>query len=279
MVGFKDACVQHIKQKKELSQLDDSYVRKAMDEVPAPNFAKYSSFQQALRSKKVKEYVRTVRAKLRSVYGLFVTEPVSGAEAEKKEFTQDFLQELLQRHRSTAERVPYYSQFYTKVCQALQEYGIVSYRLLDLACGYNPFALTYSKCPPDEYVAVDLSSSEMNAVNLFFKRKGYGGLAFACDVLSSDFLSYLEEETFDVVFLLKALDSFETVKRHSSKKLLAALRAKVLVVSFPLLSIGGHTSISQVRRGWFERFCEKEGWQLSSFTLPNELVYIVFKGV
>lgn len=278
MVRFEQDCRDHIKQKKELAQLDDQYVLHVMADIPAPDFSKYSSFTQALRSKKVKEYIRTVRAKLRTVYGLFVTEPVTPNEVSTKDFSDEFVHELLQRHRSTAERVPYYQQFYRNICDVLEKHAVVSYRLLDIACGYNPFALQYFTCAPKEYVAVDLSSNEMSVIDTFFKTKNMMGTAFGSDVLSDDFMNYLEKEVFDVVFLLKALDSFETVKRHSSKKLLVTIQAKLLIVSFPLVSIGGGASISQDRRGWFERFCEKEGWEFSTFALPNELVYIVIKG-
>jgi hypothetical protein len=103
------------------------------------------------------------------------------------------------------------------------------------------------------------------------------GKAFGVDVLSDAFLSYLEKECFDVVFFLKALDSFETVRRHSSKKLLSVVQAPFIVVSFPLVSIGGKSSIQSSKRVWLERFCEKEGWEFTTFSLPNELFYCIQK--
>ena len=77
------------------------------------------------------------------------------------------------------------------------------------------------------------------------------------------------------MFLFKALDSLEAVARHASKPFLASLPTRFLVVSFALRSIGGNTSIGSNRRKWFENFCSKQGWELQTLQVPNELFYVV----
>jgi hypothetical protein len=95
------------------------------------------------------------------------------------------------------------------------------------------------------------------------------------DVLSDKFSSWVSDKYFDLVFFFKALDSFEQVKRHSSKKLLAKFNASFFVVSFSLVSIGGNVSIDSSKRIWFERFCEANGWQINTLQVPNEIFYLV----
>lgn len=272
---FQDELIAHIKNKPELLKLDNSFVLTHLQKhFATSDLDKYTSFDQALRSKKIKAKVRETRTYLRQVYGLFLNRPVGLDDVGRN---TSFLLEL---HKSTQERVPYYVQFYQKMFTILKGWGLPEeFTVLDVACGYNPFAVSYMPMVPQRYVACDLSSQEMAVIEQFFKNESLSGEAFGQDVMDASFLRYLADHSFDVVFFFKALDSFERVKRHSSKKLLAAVNAPFIVVSFPLVSIGGGSTIQGSKRVWFENFCQKENWILESFELPNEVVYVVNKGV
>lgn len=264
---FEKEFVSLIKKKSELSLLDDDYVLKCIHSHSFPSMEKYISFDQATRNKKVKQSVREVRAYLRKVYGLFLKE-------QSITHQSDFLQ-LLSLHRSTDERLPYYSVFYDKLFSLLDSLGLPEfYTLFDVACGYNPLAYTYLPRQPSRYVACDLSSKEMNRISDLTPQHIS---CFGTDVLSSNFMSWLVTQTFDVVFFFKALDSFESVQRHSSKALLDACAASLIVVTFPLQSIEGKKSIHSDKRVWLEHFCTKQSWGLHSFQIPNELVYVIVK--
>jgi 16S rRNA (guanine(1405)-N(7))-methyltransferase len=280
---FEKEFITLIKQKKELSFLDDAFILEYLEKTllshKIPDLSIYSSFEQALRNKKIKSLLSEVRKQLREVYGLFLINPITANQiAQIRSVSDPLLQKILQQHRSTEERVPYYTTLYLRLFDDLFEKGLPKdFRLLDVACGYNPFAYQFLPTPPNEYVAVDLSSSELACVQQFFSQAGIVGTAFGADALSATFADFLAEQKFDVVFFLKALDSFETVKRHSSKKLLSAVQSPLIVVSFPLVSIGGKSSIQSSKRSWLERFCEKEGWEFTTFSLPNELFYLIQK--
>jgi hypothetical protein len=85
----------------------------------------------------------------------------------------------------------------------------------------------------------------------------------------------------DVIFMLKLLDTLETIKRHHTKKLIPRLaeHAQWIVVSFATQSLGGNKTISDSRRTWFESFLARQkescGWTYDTFSIPNEKFYLI----
>lgn len=280
-VKFQKELTLSVKQKPELSGLDDEFVLHYLNKhylaLGSFDMEKYSSFKQCLRSKKTKELISLTRKDLRTVYGLFLVTPLS----EKSIFSLDSYDNpkvdvLLNAHRSTQERLSYYSSIYPLLFDTLFEMGLSKeFSLLDVACGYNPLAYRFFPAKPSRYVACDLSSKEMGFINDFFKKTGIVGEAFGADVTSEEFALWLSKHSFDVCFLFKALDSFEFVKRHLSKKVMSSINAKFFVVSFPLLSIGGVVEIAASKRTWFERFCQQNEWHFKTLQVPNEIFYVI----
>jgi hypothetical protein len=278
---FELEFVDLIKQKPELKALDDafvnSYLKKIYLSLGSFDLEKYSSFKQCLRSKKTKELISTTRKDLRTVFGLFVVNPLNKKIINSlQSFDDDQIDDILSSHRSTEERLPFYSSIYPLIFDKLKTLGLqADYSLLDIACGYNPFAYKFLPFKPQKYLACDLSSSEMSLVNDFFSQTKISGSAFGADAISEQFFLWLETNSFDLCFLFKALDSFEQVQRHISKKLLSMIKSKFFVVSFSLVSIGGNSQIQANKRTWFERFCERNGWQFETVQVPNEIYYVI----
>ena len=73
---------------------------------------------------------------------------------------------------------------------------------------------------------------------------------------------------------LKTLDQLERVKRNISEKLLKAVDAEIIVVSFPTVSISGKNIIDVSKRGWFEKLLDRLGWKFEKFNISNELFYV-----
>ncbi|MGM5480931.1 MAG: hypothetical protein ACQESE_00825 [Nanobdellota archaeon] len=282
---FEDELVDLIKQKNELSSLDDDFVKSVLQKKVAPystkDLGKYSSFKQFKRSSLCKILLTETRKYLRDVYGVFLQKPLSSF----THFTDSIssiadvkIDGLLEAHQSTRERMPYYTEIYTRIWEECHKKGLDedSFSVLDLACGWNPFALKYFPSRPRYYFANDLSSEDMALVNRFFSKVDQDGCARAFDLLSEQFLAWLDTlPDIDVCFLFKALDSLEYAQRHSSKRLLQKLSAKckLVVVSFSRVSIGGRHEIDTKRRSWFETWCEKYGWSIEIVTVPNESFY------
>lgn len=266
---FLDELTSLVKQKPELSSLDDSFVRKIILQQNLLIPDKYKTFEQFKKSAACKKLVSQTRKLLREIYGVFIKKPLG-------KLSLHDIDLVLQSHQSTKERYNYLATCYNLLFDKLFSKGLAKdFSLLDIACGFTPFTLSYFPIRPNQYIACDLSSSDMNSIAAFFNQERQQSTVKAIDVLSEDFLSWVKNVSVDVCFLFKALDSFEHRKRHSSKAILTAIPATFLVVSFSLVSLGGKASIGEEKRSWFERFCTKQGWTFETMRLPNELFYIV----
>ena len=284
-INFADDLVALVKQKPELAALDDVFVldaiKKALTKKVAAKLASSPSFVQFRKSGLCKSLVSDTRKVLREVYGVFIKTPLRSQTklfSRISSYDDEELNDMLLWHQSTMERAPFYTTLYPNLFSLLHEQGLSDdFVLADFACGYNPLAYKFLPIKPTSYVACDLSSEEMLMLNDFFKRVSISGEVHGFDLLSESFSSWLTSQSFDVVFLFKALDSLEAVKRNSSKKLLPLINTKFFVVSFALVSIGGKASIAGERRMWFESFCNKQGWSWSKLQIANEVFYVVKK--
>ncbi|MCF7798699.1 hypothetical protein K9M74_02245 [Candidatus Woesearchaeota archaeon] len=268
---FSTQLVKLIKEKPELATLDDAFIEKIILQKNFQIPDKYETFEKFKKSAICKNIVSQTRKNLRELYGVFMRKQLA-----KNNF--DDVDTILQAHQSTNERYDYIGTIYDLLFDKLVAKGLPEkFSLLDVACGFTPFTLDYFPLRPQEYIACDLSSSDMARVTTFFKKKNQQGYGKAIDVVSEDFLLWVKGFAVDVCFLFKALDSFELRERNVSKLILSRISASFFVVSFSLVSIGGKNIIGAQRRTWFEKFCVKQGWSYETLQIPNELFYIVSK--
>ncbi len=280
---FEKELVLLIKEKPELSALSFDYIcnllYRVLSEKQLGSLNSYPSFKQCRRSATCKKLIPVVRKYLRERYGVFVKQPLSSFKkriTSLSSYEDSSIDFLLQFHQSTKERLDYYPTFFELLFKKLHELGLPqSYTLLDLACGFSPFAYKFIPIKPKKYLAVDLAPKDIEMLNLFFKQTSIPGEAFSFDLLSDSASKWLSNQKVDICFLFKALDSLETVTRHSSKRLLSSLHADFFVVTFSLVTIGGKVPIATQRRSWFENFCNANNWPFESLEIPNELIYIV----
>ncbi len=270
-VNFFEDLISLVKEKPELSSLDDAFVRKMIIKFNPAIPEKYASFAQFKKSALCKKIVSRTRKELREVYGVFIKRPLA-------KVCDSPIDTILQSHQSTQERFDYLPSVYALLFDKLFALGLTKdFSLLDVACGFTPFSLSYFPVRPKKYTACDLSSLDMQLILAFFKKEKQIGSVKAIDVLSEEFLSWVVLQKTDVSFLFKALDSFELRKRNSSKAILTAIPSRFLVVSFALRTLGGKKIIAVSRRSWFEKFCVKQGWTFQTIQIPNELFYLVVK--
>lgn len=138
---------------------------------------------------------------------------------------------ILDSHVSTAERLPVLSEFYSTLFERTGKPRSV----LDLACGLNPFALPWMGLKADaSYRAYDMDRRLVRLLNRFFQGCGRPGSAFCGDLLSAPLPGGA-----DLVLLMKALPTLERQGEDAGLELLGRLQARVVVVSFPVRTLGG----------------------------------------
>ncbi|HJX05896.1 MAG TPA: hypothetical protein VJ461_04235 [Candidatus Nanoarchaeia archaeon] len=269
--------VKDILAKKELNNLNEGFVAEKLNEFLAKNkdireklgTSKYGQFR---RSKEHELVIKKVRAELREIYGVFILSDYKKRyellEAIRKSPSPENHNRILELHKSSKERLPYYGLVYKKIFDAT---GLPE-RIVDLACGLNPLSYPYLGCKP-EYLACDLAEKDLEFIKEYFAIMRIRGSVKKVDLIKDNVSKIVKG--IDIVFLFKTLDSLESVKWNISQELLKRLKAKSIVVSFATKSLGGKKAIKKERRAWFERLAKEQNYTFESFEIPGEIFYIL----
>jgi len=169
-------------------------------------------------------------------------------------------------HASTCERLPLLDTVFDDIFAITGMPG----RVLDIACGLNPFALPWTRMS-GLYCAWDIDERLIACINAFLERTGRPATAACRDVLADP-----PDEAYDVVFLLKALSCLERQETGAARSVLAALRTRHAVVSFPTRSLGGRDrGMQEHYRGFLEPIIEELGLRCHELPYPTETFYVL----
>lgn len=176
--------------------------------------------------------------------------------------------DLMRRHVSTKERLPILDNFYSEVLKDLTNIRVV----FDLACGLNPLAMPWLPFGGEiEYRAYDIYADMMAFLGEFMELMGVNGRAETRDVISQP-----PTEPADLIFILKTLPVLEQVEKGAASRLLDALQAHYLLVSFPAQSLGGRSKgMVQNYEEQFNGWVDGRFWQVERFEFPTELAFLV----
>lgn len=294
MGELKELLVKEILDTKILRGLDKNYVSSKLDKF----ILTYGDVFKKLRlqvekkgtigiekNKYFKEIVKRVRSELNIIYGSFLSNDFF-----KKKIDSD-VDDLLQLHKSTKERFEFYDEIYSNIFrwyvqskskdfqESSEQFQKTPKKIADLACGLNPLSYFFVKEYFDdvEYFSSDLSNFDMGFVQEFFDKNKINGVARAYDITD---MKIFEDSDFlesDLVFLFKALDSFEEVRKNISKEILEKIPAKHIVVSFPTRSLQSKREFKIEKRNWLFNFLNKKGWEYEQFEVDNELFILISK--
>ena len=236
----------------------------------------YGEFKQKkdkiIKSKLFKEVVKEIRKEVGQVYGQFLTQDFSKKfKLLDKAKSHTNIIHLLKLHKSTRERMDFYEEIYP-VIEAWHK----PTHIADLCCGINPVGMIFLESEP-KYFAADLNPNDMFFLNEFFDKFEIDGYAKNYDISK---LEFLEDENFkkaETVFLFKALDSIEEVKKNLSKELLEKLPQKYIVVSFPTKSLVAKKDVKSEKRNWLRNFISEKNWKLEEFEVENEVFFMIEK--
>jgi 16S rRNA (guanine(1405)-N(7))-methyltransferase len=268
--------------KNELKGIEEGLVRRALKQYVRTHTKEVAALEQGNpKSQSFRSAVKSVRAVLREVYGVFQKESSTQREKLLLEYTKAggvgerlrMLNQLLLTHQSTAERASYYPTLYKEIFSTTG----LPMSILDLGCGLNPLSYRWLGCEP-EYHAQDVGE-EVTLVQTFFEHENIEG-----SVTRNDLVACVHEERVgelcqpvDIVFLFKLIDTLETQERGLTKKLLPQLNTKHIIASFPTVSISGKRMRTGGVENWFTRFIDLQGWKYTTHIIPGEEFYIILK--
>lgn len=225
----------------------------------------------------LKEAIKATKSKLHQVgaaylpaqtrYGQWLEELRRAAHSSEADL-RAMCARIMSHHASTRERLPILEQFYRTT---LREVGSV-HTVLDIACGFNPLAIPWMGLLPETaYFAYDMYEDLTAFLGSFFALIGRPGKVEARDVLHN-----LPSETVDLVYLLKAIPCLEQLEPSAGSRLLERIRARYLLVSFPVASLGGrdrHMLANYEAR--FRELIRDRGWAVQRFAFESELAFLV----
>ncbi|MGQ9494449.1 MAG: 16S rRNA methyltransferase [Anaerolineae bacterium] len=177
---------------------------------------------------------------------------------------------IMEHHSSTRERLSILDPFYARIFSELPPVQSV----LDIACGLNPLAIPWMGLSKDcQYYAYDMYTDLVGFLNEFMAIVGVQGQAYACDIAHSP-----PAIRADLAFILKSLPCLEQLDKSASARLLDALQADYLLISFPVRSLGGREK--GMVQNYEERFWELvsgKSWSVQRFAFATELAFLVRK--
>ena len=227
------------------------------------------------RYKKAKDVEKAAREALHGITGAFMTPREArqlawDMQAWHLEKTDVGLERMLSRHTSTRERLPLSDMdaVYDRIFAITGR----TRSILDLACGINPL---YLGARGVTTVGVDISGAAVRAINAFHEVYGMPVCAVCADLLSAD---AIPKEHFDAALLFKLLPLLERQETGGAARVMEAVNAPRLVVSFPTRTLGGHSVGMAVNYAhWMEEHLPRDMAILEQFRTGNELYYIIAK--
>ncbi len=286
-----------IKRKKELQEISVEFVIKELQSYLNKNHQakKFLSQPKPLnpKSAQYKVIIKEVRAKLRTVYGLYREEHDLDRREElisslfpkttnqtrqtlfftKPALDNKILIELLKTHSSTEERADHYEKLY----QTLFTITGKPYTILDLGCGINPFSIPLMKLDSLLYYAYDLSVEEIESLNDFFRSLNQINPKIIGKAEVLDLLQFSKLPQADICFLFKMTDVLEHGKGHKvTESVIKSIPASFVVVSFPTKTMSGK-KMNFPRRRWIELMCRRLNYSYQLLEFSNELFYVIRK--
>lgn len=193
------------------------------------------------RYRRDKERVKAVKNRLHQLFGAFTGDRshalaaamLEEAAAGGAEGLREAALRILGLHASSTERLAELKAFHAFAFERAPKGRALT--IADIGCGFHPFSIPWMPAPVGVYHAIDVDTRTEGLLNRFFGLLGLPQTALTADILSEPF-----EEAVDIAFALKVLPVMEAQRKGSAQAVIDGLAARLVVVSYPIKSLGGH---------------------------------------
>jgi 16S rRNA (guanine(1405)-N(7))-methyltransferase len=174
----------------------------------------------------------------------------------------------LARHASTRERLPDLEAFYP----AIFSHTGAPRSILDLACGLGPLAWPWMGLPPSiQYSAYDVDQRLVQLVDGFLTLLDVPHVVQLRDVVALP-----PRQPVDVALLLKGAPCLDQQAPGSARRLLEALSARHVALTYPNRSLGGAgKGMVAHYRAHLEGMLAGAGWEVATVPFSSETVYVL----
>ncbi len=228
----------------------------------------------------LKEIVKATKRRLHQIYGAFGEQPdyeatyqqlATAVRANSETELRAACRHILGLHQSTRERLIILERFYGDIWEVT---GLPR-SILDLGCGLNPLAWPWMGLEPGcRITALDIDRDRVDFLNSCFALAG-PPLEARCQ----DILVHPPEDCAEVALLLKMSPTLERQESGATGRVIAALRAPWVVVSFAVRSLSGRDKgmVANYRRQ-FLALADRQGWVVTPLRFETELAFMVELG-
>jgi len=264
----------------QISDVVEAILKKAKYRAIQPGLIEALADEELAKGRKLKDAIKEVSARLHQAgAAYFNTAPDYAAwNAELAGLPHDlinprvkeFCLKAMQTHSSTRERLPILEDFFNITLASLAPVESV----LDLACGLNPLAMPWMPLAFNvRYSGCDIFSDMTAFLGQFSSHIGINASFEPCDLTRLNFTQHTK-----VAFLLKTLPCLEQLHKGISPRLLEAIPAEYLLISYPIRSLGGRAKgMGRTYETQFEKLISLRNWQVERFEFKNELAFLVKK--
>jgi 16S rRNA (guanine(1405)-N(7))-methyltransferase len=247
----------------------------------SPEFVRTVGARELAVRLNLKAAVKATKNTLHQAGGAFLDAPIdydralgrlraAAADPPEDETFRETCRTIMALHTSTRERLPILDTFFSQTMAAISPPA----RVLDIACGLNPLARPWMPLPATtEYVAYDIYADQIAFLNDYFALTNVPGRAEMRDAIGRP-----PDEPADLALILKTLPCLESVDRNAPARLIDAVRARLLLVSFPAQTLGGRRKgMAAHYESRFRRLLDERGWPAERFEFDTELAFLVRK--
>ncbi|HOW36684.1 MAG TPA: hypothetical protein PLK34_00330 [Candidatus Pacearchaeota archaeon] len=254
----KEQLISKIIEKKEFSDLPIVDIENVFNKLNKPHYSD-------------EEKIKLSRDMLRKIFSGFSSQKIFSLKDKSPEWH-------LSKHLSTRERLPYFSEIYSKIFSGLPK----KISVIDLGAGIN--GLSYSFFQEAgfkvDYTAVESVGQLVNVMNDFFSKEKISAQAIKMSLFELEKLEKIIQKTSTprVAFLFKVIDSLEAVQSDYSKKLIEILMnsCERVVVSFATESMIKRTKF-KANRNWIIEFLAQNFKILDDFSFGGEKFFVIAK--
>lgn len=247
---------------KKYSLLDDAIVRRVCEEA----VIKYS---------KRKDAIKATKNQLYCIHEAFLQDDCYKKAREILKETdcldKDTVLRILSLHSSTKERLGFISDVYNFLDQYINDTS----EIVDVGCGFNPFAVVFYHRVPKSYKAYDISIESVTLLNEFLHtfNPPYNYHAEILDAVID-----VPPQKADVMLLFKLLPLLQKQKKGRAFEFLKKAKFRIAIVSFPLKSISGkEKGMLEFYSNFFEEGMISNCQIIDKKNFENELFYVIKK--
>ena len=230
-----------------------------------------------------KEVEKQAKKKLHQVFGAYFHAGEKAAlekSLEKYDFQgadegkrKDFFREIMRLHASSRERIEILPDYYQRIFELADRPD----RLIDLACGLNPFSWPWlhDAAPSLPYQGFDIDQHSAKRMLAFFQK-----IQLPVEVHFNDlFINIPPHQPADTLMLLKTLPCLEQQEKGISAHILSKINAHQVIVSFPSKSLGGkEKGMIATYQSFLKGLLENVAYDVKGeIQFENESVYVLGK--